>query len=271
MKKRKNSYPVLMYHEVSAVCPDRTEENYMTPIYNLSSSAFEQQLQTIATLGFATGFVHDIGGDISDDENVVFLTFDDGCIGNYTEALPLLLKYGQKATFFVTINLIGTDNYMNWDQVKDLVDHGMAVQSHAINHEHLTVLSGERLMNELVGSKKIIEDKILKPVTAISFPHGSYNQQTVNCAVDAGYSVLCTSNVSYNYMHNSKKSGVFILGRVAVTTNMTIESFTGLVQGKRSAIFREWLKKGPKNLLKRMIGIENYGKLYRLYFNIKDD
>ena len=260
-----------MYHEVSAFCPDRTEENFMTPIYNLSSSAFEQQLRAIKRLGFTTGLVHDIGGDISDNGNMVFLTFDDGCIGNYMEALPLLLQYGQKATFFVTTNLIGTDNYMSWGQVKELVDQGMAVQSHAMNHEHLTTLGMERLKNELVGSRKMIEDKVGNPVTAISFPHGSYNQRTVDYAVEAGYSVLCTSDVCCNYKYKLQKSGACILGRIAVTTNMNVESFAGLVQGKRREIFREWLKKGPKNLLKRIIGIENYGKLYRLYFNIKDD
>ena len=272
MKNLNKSYSVLMYHEVSAVCPDRTEENFMTPIYNLSASAFEQQLRAIKTLGCTTGFVHDIGSVVSGAEDIVFLTFDDGCIGNYTEVLPLLLQYGQKATFFVTTNLIGTDNYMDWDQVKDLVDQGMAVQSHAMNHEHLTTLGMERLKNELVGSRKMIEDKVGKPVTAISFPHGSYNQRTVDYAVEAGYSVLCTSDVCYNSACNIGANNTpLVLGRIAITTKTTIDSFLDIVQGSKSELLKEGLRKGAKNLLKRIIGINNYGRLYRLYFHIKDD
>lgn len=38
----------------------------------------------------------------------VFLTFDDGYAGNHDVALPLLLKRGFPATFFVTSGLIGT-------------------------------------------------------------------------------------------------------------------------------------------------------------------
>ena len=272
MEKRKKYYPVLMYHEVSSTCSHQVEENFMTPIYNISSSCFEKQLRTIHELNIDTGLVHELGAEIPGKNKTVFLTFDDGCIGNHTEALPLLRQYGQRATFFVTTNLIGTDNYMTWEQVKDLANEGMAVQSHAMNHVHLTTLSGKRLLNELTGSKKIIEDKILQPVTALSLPHGSYNQQTIDCAVEAGYSVVCTSDVHYNSSSSWRAHDAAVcLGRIAITTKTPINTFISLVQGKKRAILKERLKKGSKNLLKRIIGIENYGKLYRLYFNIKDD
>ena len=273
MNNPKKHFAVFMYHEVSSVSHSRGGQNHMTPIYNISSSFFAQQLLSIKTNNLLTAFVRDLAEGPAENNDRVFLTFDDGCIGNFTEALPLLLQYGLRATFFVTTSLIGTDNYMNWDQVRELVAKGMSVQSHAINHDHLTNLSRKNLMNELLGSKKIIEDNIQKTVTAFSFPHGSYNQQAVDCAAEAGYTVLCTSDVRYSNFQYNPKTGLppILLGRIAVATNITLEAFIGLSQGRRKNVYKEWLKKKPKNVLKRLIGIENYGKLYRLYFNIKDD
>jgi len=50
-------------------------------------------------------------------ENTICITFDDGYLDNFENALPLLKKYEIPATFFVTTQNIDTGKYFWWDEV----------------------------------------------------------------------------------------------------------------------------------------------------------
>ncbi len=53
----------------------------------------------------------------------VALTFDDGYEDQYTNALPILLRYGLRATFFIVSGFANQPRYMTWSQVR-AVDRG---------------------------------------------------------------------------------------------------------------------------------------------------
>jgi peptidoglycan/xylan/chitin deacetylase (PgdA/CDA1 family) len=55
-------------------------------------------------------------------DNSVFITFDDGYENNFTEAFPILLRYGATAAFFLTTGLIGRSEARLWfDQLDTLL------------------------------------------------------------------------------------------------------------------------------------------------------
>ena len=94
-------------------------------------------------------------------ENPIVFTFDDGWESQLTEALPVLVKHRIPATFFV---LPGFDdkqpNHMSLDDFRTLVDAGMSVQSHTINHAELPPLlriNRGAAEAEVVESKQILE------------------------------------------------------------------------------------------------------------------
>ena len=68
----------------------------------------------------------------------VILSFDDSTLGQYTIAKPILDKYGFKATFFTVCNYVGTNNHMNWTQISTLHNQGHDIESHTMNHKHLS-------------------------------------------------------------------------------------------------------------------------------------
>ena len=105
---------VLLYHRVClldndpqllAVSPVNFEEhlNILKQEYHLLSvDAFEQLIGT--------------GGRFPDRS--VLITFDDGYVDNYTEALPLLEKKAAQALFYICTGNIGNTNEFWWDKAE---------------------------------------------------------------------------------------------------------------------------------------------------------
>jgi peptidoglycan/xylan/chitin deacetylase (PgdA/CDA1 family) len=105
----------------------------------------------------------------------IVLTFDDGHVSNYENALPILVDCGLTATFFVTAGLIGTGNTMNWSQIRALHSAGMEIGSHTVTHRPPALLSDAELRDELLESRRILEDGLGTDVLSISSPTGFFN------------------------------------------------------------------------------------------------
>jgi peptidoglycan/xylan/chitin deacetylase (PgdA/CDA1 family) len=77
---------------------------------------------------------------------------------------------------------------MNWDQVRELKQAGHYIGSHTVSHYMLGSMSNENdLYNELYLSGKAIEKNLGYFPKTISYPVGSYNQQTIEQSKKAGY------------------------------------------------------------------------------------
>jgi peptidoglycan/xylan/chitin deacetylase (PgdA/CDA1 family) len=258
--------PVLMYHEVSREIA-ASKLHTMTPMYNVSESLFESQIEALSKNGYRSIFFEDVGA-LDPDGKYVVITFDDGLIGNVKFALPVLRKYGFKAVFFAAAGSIGSPGFMSWTDLQELIDSGMSIQSHTMSHRSLQILSDNEVAYELRESKRLIEDKLKVRVSSISFPHGSYNQKVVRIASDSGYEFMCSSESVRNFNTTFSNRPV-VLGRITVTGKLGADRLLKLAEYDNIELLQEKLTKGAKNLFKLIIGINNYRKLYRFFFNIK--
>jgi len=261
------SLPVLMYHEIVSEPLIKSSLFKMTSSYYLSAYAFEEQMKSLFEQGYRSiGF--DEVDRLDPDGRYVIITFDDGLIGNAKYALPILKKYGFKAIFYVVAGAIDSPRYMSWIDLKELIASGMSIQSHTMSHRSLLTLSEQEIEWELNESKDCLERRLQVPVTSLSFPHGHHNQMTIRMAYRCGYRVLCTSEVICNNAASFRNTPV-VLGRINVNGGMSTKTFIKLVGYDTRAILMEIFAKGSKNLVKRVIGINNYGKIYSWLFNIK--
>lgn len=258
--------PVLMYHEVAPALLDR-DQRFMTPLYVMTQELFEDHMKILADRGYRSLLPEEVPG-INADGKYVVITFDDGLAGNHRYALPILRKYGFRATFFVAVGSIGSDRFMNWTELQDLVDNGMSVQSHTVSHRPLETLDGEDIRRELSESKREIERRLNTAVSTISFPHGSYNRRVVEIAAQSGYRFMCTSDVKRTY-RNSFLENPPVLGRLAVTYKVSAEQLADWVDYKTAGLLAAAWSKRAKSLLRRIVGVKNYSRLYRIFFNIK--
>jgi peptidoglycan/xylan/chitin deacetylase (PgdA/CDA1 family) len=198
-------------------------------------------------------------------ERSVVISFDDGYLGNYSHAFPLLKEFGFHAVFFVTTNWIGHNGMMDWAMLEEMSSAGMSIQSHTKTHPFLKQLSDEQAAAELLDSKLMIEKRLQKTVRFISLPHGSHGENFKRLAEAAGYSGGCSSRIGYN----NAATDEFFMRRIHVSSSFGLNEFRKIVYNKGFFVPLLALKQRLRNLARRLIGENIYMGLYRVIFGIK--
>jgi peptidoglycan/xylan/chitin deacetylase (PgdA/CDA1 family) len=112
-------------------------------------------------------------------EPLISVTFDDGWKSIYSEAMPLLQKYGVYTTQYV---LSGTENYpdyMSWKQILKIKEAGHEIACHTINHPDLTTLDGTELRHQLKDCQSEATQQTKVKINHFASPFGSYNNATL--------------------------------------------------------------------------------------------
>ncbi|MBQ3900341.1 MAG: polysaccharide deacetylase family protein [Clostridia bacterium] len=145
-------------------------------------SSFESQLRALKAEGYEFLFAEEWR---ETDRPSVILTFDDGYEDNYSNMFPILQRYGAKATIFLISDMVGTEGYMNEDQIREMASSGLvSFQSHTANHVDLAFQTEEVLRDQFSRSCDYIGSLTGKPVRALAYPAGSYNDLVLSVAPD---------------------------------------------------------------------------------------
>ncbi len=191
--------PVLEYHEGA--------DSVDAYIYNVPPEDFRQQLDYLKSQGYTTISMLDYmkarRGKMELPQKPIILTFDDGYEDNYTTLLPILEKYGMKATVYVITNQIGQPDYLNWNQLRDMQARGIEIGSHTANHDLLTQMDAQRREDEVHLSKLLLEWNGIHTVYTFSYPNGAFddtmpallekNQYLTAVTGDAGLNTFATN------------------------------------------------------------------------------
>jgi peptidoglycan/xylan/chitin deacetylase (PgdA/CDA1 family) len=121
------------------------------------------------------------------DDKVIIFIFSDGLKTQFTNAKPILDKYGFKATFDVICNSVGKKNgYMNWKEIKTLHDEGHDIGSHSMSHVRLTELPKKSIEYEVGESRKCLDDYGIKP-TSFEYPYSEGSEDKTVVDIVAKY------------------------------------------------------------------------------------
>lgn len=132
------------------------------------------------------------------DKPFVCLTFDDGYRDNYTNALPILKKEQVPFAIYVTTGFIDNKLLMWWypnerlglsrDELLNLAAEPLCtIGAHTINHPKLENLSVQEQRVEIKQSKQDLERLLGHPVDHFSYPHGSFNEDTIAIVSECGF------------------------------------------------------------------------------------
>ena len=130
MKDKAYYIPVLAYHEIG---PDQWYYN--------TDTQFEEQIKWLVDNGYQAIHLKDYydywTGAITEEDlpdKPVLIVFDDGRIGNYTYAFPILKKYNMPFTMFIISGVVGDRDFVTWEHLKEMVDSGLCtIGSHTHN------------------------------------------------------------------------------------------------------------------------------------------
>lgn len=110
----------------------------------------------------------------------ITVTFDDGWESVYTEAMPLLQKYGIPTTQYVLSGekIEAEPGYMTYAQMERMHQAGHELACHSVDHPDLTTLGKDTLANQLTTCKSFLEEKFNIKVREFASPYGAINRTT---------------------------------------------------------------------------------------------
>ena len=166
--------PSLMYHYTDYL--PANADRFRVDL-TVSPTDFEEHVKYLRANGYTPVTTAEIwwtldqGGPLP--QRPVNLTFDDGTVGNYHYAYKILKKYGLSGTFYISLNLVGREGYLTRAMLKEMVDGGMDIQSHAV--DHVSMLTADQTY-QMCTSRRILSEWTGKDVRHFAYPAGEYNR-----------------------------------------------------------------------------------------------
>jgi peptidoglycan/xylan/chitin deacetylase (PgdA/CDA1 family) len=198
--------PILMYHKIGP----RPRRVRLKGLY-VRPEVFVRQLEELRAAGFVSclpGQANTAGEGAP--KRRVALTFDDGFANVFQNALQPLAEKQFQATQFLVSDFVGKLN--QWDlrdgeapeslmdagQVREWLRAGHRIGSHSLTHPRLTRLSLRDAQEEILASKKQLEDSFGVGVEDFCYPYGDWNEAVRDLVMEAGYRSACTTEYGVN-------------------------------------------------------------------------
>lgn len=217
--KTEITLPVLMYHGIR-------KDTHAQNKYVISPNEFESDLKYLQKNGYKTIVVADLLEYFDNGkplpEKPIILTFDDGCLNNYTYAYPLLKKYNEK----IILSPIGKyiDEYTenndknpayaqaDWNTLREMLNSGLVeLQNHTYNmHEsHGRIGASQKagesdeeyraaLTADLIKFNERMKSELDITPTAFVYPYGAMSKISPDIVKELGFraSFDCASKIN---------------------------------------------------------------------------
>jgi peptidoglycan/xylan/chitin deacetylase (PgdA/CDA1 family) len=238
--------------EVIVLCYHRFEDKQKDALA-IKPADFEAQMQALKDSGITVISMADFlswrRGEKAIPEKSAIINIDDGNLSGYKVAWPVLKKFGYPFTMFIYTDYVkggpkSGGQSLTWDQLAEMRDAGVDIQSHTVSHSSLNARKGKTdeeylawLKSEIVGSKEMLEKNLGIQVKAFAYPYGLHNETVRNVVKEAGYEVAFTvwgRRIAYG-------ADPLLIGRYAIesTKPKVFEeavNFTGAVEGGNAGV-----------------------------------
>ena len=188
--------PILLYHKMGKAPLLARRKGLF-----VSRDLLSRQLAELTRAGFRFGKPGE-----PDAGRQIIITFDDGYASCCEHGMPVLAAFACKAIQFLVTGRIGKTN--DWDetgepivdqsQVRDWLAAGHLIGSHSITHPDLTRLRERDAREEIIASRKWLEDTFGVAVSHFSYPFGACDERIVGIVKESGYLTAVTTEFGVN-------------------------------------------------------------------------
>jgi peptidoglycan/xylan/chitin deacetylase (PgdA/CDA1 family) len=226
---RRIRVPILMYHYVSPLPPDADS---IREGLTLSPEFFEQHMEYLSEEGYTTISLYEINEALENGSQLpskpIILTFDDSYTDHYNYVFPILKEHDFIGTFFVITQFTddGNPNHLTWEQIEEMSQAGMNMESHTKTHNTLIDRSYDFLVWEIIGSIESLESHTGMRPEVFSYPVGKYDDTTLNFLETTTIKRAVTTEYgTYHTLHDA-----ILSPRLRITSNMGVSGLKNLLQ-----------------------------------------
>jgi peptidoglycan/xylan/chitin deacetylase (PgdA/CDA1 family) len=193
--------PILTYHSLDD----------SGSVISTSPRTFARQMETLSQMGYTTLALSEAAEIIRLNRpfpaKTFVVTFDDGYENVYYEALPVLQRFGFKATVFLITDYCGKLNdwpthspsierrpLISWSQMRELIHSQCEAGVHTATHPDLTRITIEQAEVEMIRSKQTIQDKLGVSADLFAYPYGKFNRRLLDLVRDQ-FTAACSTRL----------------------------------------------------------------------------
>jgi peptidoglycan/xylan/chitin deacetylase (PgdA/CDA1 family) len=203
--------------------------------FSLEVSLFRSHMEALQSAGYRAASLADFvswkKGAGRPPAKPLLITFDDGWASNLSLALPVMKQLHFPCTIFVVadrgvevFNEGGDlDRALTDEEVAQLADEGVSIQSHGLTHRPFTEMHQDELNLELRESRRRLEALTGKPVEWLAAPFGLANRTVEAAARAAGYIGFDQGLTGAN----SLSTDLFSLRRLGVRPSWSADDLLG--------------------------------------------
>lgn len=209
--------PILMYHHIG-ISP-------VNSIFYVPPDKFEEEIKLLHDWNYTpittSMLVQAITKGVSLPPRPVIISFDDANEDNYTNAFPIMKKYGFTGVLYLVVQYLNQPNYLTVAQVKEMTAAGWEIGSHTETHPDL-LADATALRYEIVQSRKDLQNLIGVPVLTFAYPFGDAGSAAVDYVHFAGYIAAMGAN---GFAADQGKGNLFMLQREEIRGSEDAKTF----------------------------------------------
>lgn len=233
----KQAIPILVYHSVDTKCSSAYRRWMVLP------GEFNAHMGVLADNDYQPMTISSLAARLREGvplpRRAIAITFDDGLSDFMTDALPVLRRYGFPATLYVVSGYVGKSSrwlaplgegaraMLNWQELRDISEAGIEIGAHSVHHPQLDILTLAKASQEIVGSKRALEDGLGREVPSFAYPHGYFTRTTQSIVRGAGFTSACR----VRHALASETEDLFALSRIVMTSATSAGDLCGLISG----------------------------------------
>jgi len=181
--------PVLMYHHIQPL--QQATDKGQTAL-NVDPITFDEHMTYLKASGYTAitslELIQALKNHTLLPNKSVVITVDDGYKDVYSFAYPILIRQGLKATFMIPTGLVMGDDYVTWDNLREMKSSGFVeIANHTHTHHNMAAGSLEKMRHEILGANQLLEQNLNLTSNIFTYPYGGISDTAITVLQQEGF------------------------------------------------------------------------------------